>query len=407
MGYKFKAISGFTWRQVFYLANNLIAIGRMAVLARLLTPYDFGLFSITAIALGLSEAFTQTGVNLTILQSKKKINFFLDTAWVISIFRGFFIALLMLCLAWLLPKIYHEAGLVKLVVLASFVPSIKGFINPMIVSLQKNLHFSKNTYYHLSRVVVETVVAILLALYLHDATAFIWGMIAGAFFEVIISFIYFKPRPKFKYQAVVSRLIFKNAKGLTPMAALNYVYENVDNLIIGKVLGATNLGYYQNAYALSHKANYQLAQAANHGLLPIFAKIEQDKKRVKQAFFKAVSIMALVMLGASLVLVLWPEPIIRILLGDQWLASVPLMPILTLAGWLQGFSILIYTFFLAKAKFRPINLHLVATVSLLILFVWYGSVANGLVGASWGVVASRALTLPILGYFLYQEVKNT
>ena len=406
MGYKFKAFSGFGWRQAFYLANNLIAIGRVMILARLLSPYDFGLFSIAAIALGLSEAFTQTGINLTILQSKLPVKKFLDTAWVIAITRGFFIALIMLILAYLLPKFYQEPNLAFLILLASLVPAVKGFINPNIISLQKELHFFKGTVYSLSRVVIEALMTIALAFYLRNATAFVWGMIAGAFWEVAISFIFFKLKPKFRFQKPVAKLIFKNAKGLTPMAALNYIHENVDNLIIGKILGATNLGYYQNAYALAHKANYQPAQAANHGLLPIFAKIEGDLPRLKKAFFKSLVAVGVTISALSVVLIIWPDFVVKILLGPKWQASVPLLPILALAGLLQGISMIFYTLFLARARFKPINYHLLTTVVLLIIFVWWGSAWFGLVGASWGIVASRVLTLPILVYFIKKEFKG-
>lgn len=405
MGYKFKAISGFSWRQVFYVLNNLIAIGRVMILARILTPYDFGLFSITAIALGLSEAFTQTGINLTILQSDKKVNYFIDTAWVIAILRGFFIALLMLVLAVVLPRFYFEPKLTYLILLASLVPLIKGFINPALVSFQKYLHFSKHTAFHLSRVIVETTIAIVVAIYLRNASAFIWGMIAGAIFEVTASFAVFKLKPKFKFDKKIAKIIFHNAKGLTPMAALNYVHENVDNLIIGKILGATNLGFYQNAYSLAHKANFQLAQAANHGLFPIFAKIEKDRQRLKQAFFKSFLTMSLMMLGFSLLLIIWPDFVVNLVLGTKWSSSIPILPILTLAGLIQGVSLLFYTLFLSQAKFKAINLHLVLTVVLLIIFTWVGAKTGGLVGASWGIVASRAITLPILLYFTYKEFR--
>ncbi len=406
MGYKFKAISGFSWRQVFYIINNLIAIGRIMILARILTPYDFGLFSITAIALGLSEAFTQTGINLTILQSKLPIKKFIDTAWVIAIGRGFLITLLMAGLAYILPHIYQEPNLVFMIALASLIPAIKGFINPNIISLQKHLHFFKNTLYSSSRVVVEATATILLAIYLKNATAFIWGMIISAVFEVIISFVFFKLRPRFKFKKSVAKLILENAKGLTPMAALNYVHENVDNLIIGKILGATNLGYYQNVYALAHKANYQLAQAANHGLLPIFAKIEQDKPRLKKAFFKSLLTVGLITSFFSAILIIWPDFVVNILLGSKWQPSISLLPILALAGFIQGLSMIFYTLFLARARFKPINYHLIATVFLLVIFVWWGGLNFGLKGASWGIVASRFLTLPILIYFTKKKFKG-
>lgn len=405
MGYQKKAIAGFGWRQFFYIVNNLIAVGRIMILARLLTPYDFGLFSITAISLGLSEAFTQTGINITILQSKKKINFFLDTAWVIAIFRGLIIAILVALFALVLPHFYHETKLVNLIILASLIPLIKGFINPMVVSLQKDLNFFKDTIFNLTRTISEAILVIVFALYLRDATAFIFAMIGSASIEVCLSFLIFKLKPRFKFSKERAAVIFHNAKSLSPMAFLDYLHENLDNLIVGKILGTNPLGIYQNAYALSHKANYQITQASNHSLLPIFSRIETDKIRLRRAFFKSFVFIGGLISVTSAILFLWPSFIVNLILGAKWHSAIQILPILTLAGLLQGFAMLFYSLFLAKAKFKPINFHLVSNVLLLVIFIWWGSSQAGLVGASWGVVASRVVSLPILVCYAYQVLK--
>ena len=95
MGYTKNTISGFSWQTILkFLTMASILIKTMFV-ARILNPSDFGLFAIIAIALGIAEATTQTGVNLTIIQSKRSIKYFLDTAWVIAIIRGLIIGIIM------------------------------------------------------------------------------------------------------------------------------------------------------------------------------------------------------------------------------------------------------------------------------------------------------------------------
>jgi len=405
MGYQQKAIAGFGWRQFFYIINNVIAVGRIMIVARLLAPYDFGLFSITLISLGLSEALTQTGINLTILQSKRKIEFFLDTAWVIAILRGLVIALLVASLALVLPNFYHETKLTQLIILASLIPLIKGFINPMIVSLQKDLNFFKDTLFNLVRIMTETILVIIFAFYLHNATAFILAMIGSAAAEVCLSFALFKLKPKFRFSRERAEIIFHNAKSLSPMALLDYLHENLDNLIIGKILGTNQLGVYQNTYSLSHKPNYQVTQASNHSLFPIFAKIEADKFRLRRAFLKSFVIISGLIISTSAILFLWPTFIVNLILGPKWHTAITILPILTLAGLTQGFAMLFYSLFLAKAQFKPINLHLFSTVFFLIIFTWWGGTQAGLIGASWGVVASRLVTLPILIYYAYKLLK--
>ncbi len=163
MGYTKDAVRGFSWQSAATLLSTGITAGKLIVLARLLTQQDFGLFALISIALGLTEAITQTGINITIIKSSKPITYYLNTAWVIAIIRGFVIAIIMGLMGVIMATIYHEPTLIYLVAIAGIVPIIKGFINPAITSWQKNLQFEIDTSYRLSLVAVETPSAILLA----------------------------------------------------------------------------------------------------------------------------------------------------------------------------------------------------------------------------------------------------
>ncbi|MBT4681265.1 MAG: oligosaccharide flippase family protein, partial [Candidatus Pacebacteria bacterium] len=141
MSYSKQAVSGFSWQTIMKIFAAFISLAKISVLARLLSPDDFGLFSLTIIALGLSEAAAQTGINITILQSKRSVSYFLDTAWVISIARGFVIAIMMIIIGFGLGNYFDNPQLISLVSLASLIPVIKGLINPYIISMRKNLKF--------------------------------------------------------------------------------------------------------------------------------------------------------------------------------------------------------------------------------------------------------------------------
>jgi len=127
MGYTKQAMHGFGWQTFLKFVSAALVIGKIAVLSRLLTPEDFGIFAIVAIALGLVEASTQTGVNTTILQSNRSISYYLDTAWVIAIVRGLIIAIVMTVLGFGLSIYYEKESLRFLVAIAALVPLIKGF----------------------------------------------------------------------------------------------------------------------------------------------------------------------------------------------------------------------------------------------------------------------------------------
>lgn len=396
MGYQKHAISGFSWNAVLKIATSLLTVAKVAITARLLTPTDFGIFSLIAIALGLTESTTQTGINLTILQSKQSIRYFLDTAWVIAIGRGFLIGILMVLLGVVLGEYYSEPSLPVLTAIAALVPVIKGFINPSIVTLHKELKFFQDGVYRFSLAAAEAVLAVILSFFIASPLALVLALVFGALFEVLISFLFFEERPVFNYIPSRAKAIFANAKGLSISSALNYVYENIDDFIIGKILGTHSLGLYHNSYALTHKATADVSKITHHATIPILSQIQDDGTRLYNAFIKSGLATLAVATVASLPFFLFPEFIVQLILGEQWLGIVPLVPWLAGAGLLQAVGILGHTVLLATRHYTYLNTHLAMSLGLLITLLIFMTQQNGIDGVGPALVISRLLSIPIL-----------
>lgn len=396
MGYTTNAVAGFSWQTLQKLVTAGVTIGKIYFLARLLQPNDFGLFSLTAIALGVTESMTETGINLTILQAKKSVAHFVDTAWIIAICRGFLIAVVMLAMGWGMQEFFATPALWPLVSVTALIPIIKGFLNPAIVSWHKDMEFAKESFYKFSLVFIEAIASVALAFWLHSVWALILGMLVSAVFEVGLSFVVIQLRPKLKYSPAAAGVIFHNAKWLSVATAFHYLNENVDNLLLGKLVGTYNLGLYQNAYALGHKVNYEVTKSIHHGTIPVYTRIVDTLTRLQSAVLRSVGVTGVIVLLGSLPLLIAPELVVQYLLGSAWVEAVPLVRILTVAGLIQSFSSVGYTLFLAKKSYFVMNLHLIATFIATVAFIWFGFQWGGFTQAVRGIVWARLLTLPII-----------
>ncbi len=378
--------------------TGAITLAKIAILARLLSPEQFGQFSLVSIALGLSEAVTETGINVTILQSKRSVEYFLNTAWVVAICRGLLIGSLMVLLGLGMSQYYADSSLSALVALAALIPVIKGLINPAIVGLRKELKFFADSSFRFSLVVVDALLAVTLSLMMPTVTALILSIIAAAAFEVALSFAALSLRPRFA--VIPSRLheILHNGKGITLASALTYLNENIDNLIVGKLLGTYTLGLYHNSYRLGHKANAELASAANHGLFPVFSKIGDDPIRLQRAFARTSVIVIGLASLASLPLIVFPEFFVQLVLGTQWLAAAPALPWLTAAGLVQAVHVVGYSLLITKKQYRWLNAHQLGTVTLTITALVLMCPPFGLTGAGIAIFAGRFALLPVLLY---------
>lgn len=405
MGYTKDAVRGFSWQSAATLLSTGITAGKLIVLARLLTQQDFGLFALISIALGLTEAITQTGINITIIQSSKPITYYLNTAWVIAIIRGFVIAIIMGLMGVIMATIYHEPTLIYLVAIAGIVPIIKGFINPAITSWQKNLQFEIDTSYRLSLVAVETLSAILLALIWPRVEVLIFSVLVAAVFEVTISFGLLKLKPAFMLSKKKAQEILLNARGLSLTSALDYFTENVDEIILGRTLGTSHLGTYHAGYSLSHRPTVGLAQALNHSTLPVFTKIGADRTRLRRAFIKSSGNLMLLSSLAAVPLIFFPEPIIMFVLGNKWMSLSPVLPWLGLAGISQTIIKLAYNLLISQKSYRLMNWHRALTLIILAPLLISLSQHYGLTGAGIAWVIARLLPLPLLLFAIIKILK--
>lgn len=398
MSYTQKAIIGFSGQSLLKLSTYVLSLIKVYFLARLLSPTDFGLFSLTAIALGITEAMTETGVNLTILQAAQSVKYFLDTAWVISITRGFIIGSLMILSGWGMSHFFGEPDLVMLIALAALVPVIKGFINPYIVVLHKKMLFWQDTLYRFAILATEIVMSIIFSYWWRSAIGLIAGLIASAVLEVSISFIFFRWRPKFIYSPSRGKIILNNAKFLSLSTVLNYLCENIDDFLIGRLTSTAELGLYHNAYSLTHKANFQLAKSVHHGIIPILTQISDQMARLKNAFFKSAASLLLIVVAISLPIAIFDRWLVLTFLGPEWIGTIPLIKPLLLAGVIQSLISICQTLLMAKKRFGYLNLQLLfELVSMIILIFWGGS-QNGLTGAVYGLLWARFISLPVAGW---------
>lgn len=385
---------------------TVITAVKMMILARMLSQYDFGLFALVMVAVGIVESMTETGVNPTIIQSSKSVSYFTNTAWVISIVRGLIISIVMIIMGFGMRLFYDSPQLFILVGITSLIPLIKGFINPFIVTLQKDMLFYRDSLYRLSLLIVEAAATILLAFLMRSVYALIFGLIIAAAFEVILTFVMFKERPRFIYMKSRAQEIFENMRGLNALAILGYIVENVDSIVIGKVTSTSALGVYQNSYGLTHRLNLQLAKSVAHGTFPVYARIQRDQDRLRRALFRTLSISILGFTLMGLPFFLFPEFTIRFFLGENWLEAVPLVRPLILAGLVQSVVSICSAFFVVRKSFRWLNINLLSTVTLMLILIPWMSAQSGLVGAVLAVLLARIMSVPFILIGMHQTLRH-
>ena len=401
MGYSRQIIKGISWVAGIRVITRILSFLKTVVIARVLTPSQFGVFGIATLILTLIEILTETGINVFLIQEKENIDSYINTAWVVSIIRGILIGLVIALVAPFVANFFHVGTYSSLILLISLVPVIRGFINPSIVTFRKEMQFNKDFIYNISVFLVETIVTITLVLVTHHVSSLIWGMISGSVFEVYITFHMAYPRPHFEFHKERFLKVLNFGKWITTSTILNYFYQHGDDIAVGRLLGATALGYYDMAYRLSLVPLSDISDVITKVTFPVYVKISEDRKRLQRAIIRSLLFVTLCVVPIGLVLYFFPKQIILLIFGEKWLPAVPALQVLGIFGMIRALSSCASAVFLSAQQQKIFTLittvGLLGLVSTIVPFV----IKWGIVGAGLSALLGTFLTLPFIGFFLY------
>ncbi len=406
MGYTRSVIKGVSWMTALQTVIRGLTFLKIAVLARVLTPTQFGIFGIAALVLSFLEIITETGINIILIQSRENIGKSLDSAWVTSILRGIIICLGIIIFAPFIIFFFDSPQALGIILLISVVPLIKGFINPAEIIFQKELRFKNEFLFRTFIFFIDALVSIIFALITHSVYSLIFGLISGATLEVVLSFVLIKTRPKLRFNGMHMREIFHKGKWVTGASILNYFGENGDNILVGKLLGTTPLGVYQMAYRLSITPITEISDVMNKVIFPIFSKIENDKRRLLTAFSKTLSMNSLGTILLGLVILTYPKEVINIVLGSQWIEAADVLRVLAIFGIIRAFLSPASVVLLATGNQKYLTLITFVRLVVLLLVIFPLINQFGIIGAGYSQLISALVSFPIIVFTLFKVFRK-
>lgn len=407
MGYTKSALLGFSWIGLMRFFSRGGGMLRAALLARLLSPLDFGIFGIAFLALAFLELLTETGINVVLVQEHENaIEEYLNTAWVVSIVRGVLVCLLLCLTAPLIVLFFKEPRALPLLLLVSLVPLVRGFINPAVARFQKKLEYRRDFSYRSVLIAVETLVSVALAFITRHPASLVVGLLASAFIELIITHAAIRPRPKLAFNRKQFTKIVSLGKWVTTAGIFEYIASRSQDIVIGRNISSVSLGLYQMANRFTTLPTSEIIEVVNRVTFPIYTKIADDKKRLRRAFFRNYLGILALFLPLTLVIYGFADSITLFILGDQWKAVAPLMRSLSLLNAAIVLTAPSNPLLLALKKQKHLsNLTLLRAIVLVIMIVPMIS-KWGIIGVIYATFISYVATLPFRFWYTLAVLKE-
>lgn len=405
MGYFENTLKGITWMTALRGLTRGLAVIKIAILARILLPSQFGNYGIALLTLGFLEVLTETGINVFLIQEKDDTQTYLDSAWVVSIIRGILISLVILAVTPVVIYFFKTPQVRTLLYLVAAVAFVRGFINPMEVTFQKKLQFMKEFSFQGFLYFTDAVIAVTIGIITKSEASMIISMLIAAVAEVFLSFILFKDKPRLSVQKEKVLKVIHSGKWITGAGIFSYIFQNIDNVVVGKFLGTTSLGFYQQAYSISTLPVSEVGQIFNKVTFPVYVQISEDKERLKKAFFKTLGVIAALVIPFALIILLFARPIILIFLGPKWLTIEPVLKILAIFGVLKAILNFSYSLFLSlKLQKYVMYSELMGIIGMGIV-IYPMTVKFGIVGAGTSTIIAFVFSLPVVVWGLRRVFK--
>ena len=396
MSLKQQVVKGVSWNIFEQIARQCISIGITVVLARILSPKDYGLVALSAVFTGFIWLFGNLAMGSAIIQRKEINDDYLSTSFWTSVASAV-VLYLVLCAIAPFTADYYNQPLLKSIIMVS---GIGLLISPLYVIhkslLTKDLAFGKLAIMQTVNAMVSSGASLIIALLGFGVWSLVLGSLVSGILYVPALWYMVKWRPKAVFKRDCFRDLFGFSSYLLAFNTFNYFARNFDNLIIGKFLGAGVLGIYSIAYEWMMKPLKQISWSLTRVMFPAFSTIQDDLVRVRSAVLKMVSVISFITFPMMTGLLMVAPELILVVLGPKWEGVIVPLQLLCLIGALQSIGTIVGSIFNSQGR-SDLQFKTGVVTSI-------GHVVGFLIGIRWGLTGLiKAYICTNLIFFFYNQ----
>lgn len=345
-----KTITGVTWSMGAQIGRQGAVFAVGIVLARLLTPRDFGLVAMVTIITGFATVFAEMGFGGALVQKKDIEELHLSSVFWLNLGVGILLTILFIVGAPLIAQFYEEPLLVPLTSLLSFNFLISSVIIVQRTLLTKSLDFRKLSIIEIVAVIIAGGIAIILAY----AGFGVWSLVIQALLisaiMAVLLWVFSAWYPKLRFSWHAVKELFGFSTSLFATQTLDYTVRNIDYVLIGRFLGPNPLGIYSRAYSVMLFPLANISRVLTRVMFPSFSIIQENTQRVKNIYLKLTQVIGLFAFPIMLGIFVTAYTFVLVIFGEQWLEMVPILRILCFVGLIQSIVSLNGNLYLSQGR---------------------------------------------------------
>ena len=405
--------SGVFWTFLEQLGRRGIVVLVTILLARFLTPDDFGLIAMVSVFFAFANALMDVGFRQALIRKQNATQIDYATMFYSNLVLGLLAYALLFFSAPAISSFYKEPRLILLVRIVGVVVLINALQFVQIVDLTRRLDFKTQFKVTIPAGIISGLAAVLLAM----AGAGVWSLVAQMIFSpLIITFSLWMIntwRPTLEFSAGSFRELFGFGSKLFLSGVLDILFRNIYVIVIAKIFDATLTGYYFFATKVRDIILEQFSSSIQRVTFPALASVQSDDLRLKNGFRKVIQATTYLIFPAMVFLAVMARPLFELLLNPKWLPAVPYLQLLCAAGVMYPLHVVNLNILQVKGR-SDLFLYLEVVKKIMIACVLLVSSRYGIVAILIGQIATSLLayipnsyfSAKLIGYTAKEQMKD-
>lgn len=383
------------------------------ILARLLTPNDYGIISLITIFIALANVFIQSGFNTALIQKKDTTEEDFSSVFYLSLLVAGILYIILFISSPYIAKFYGIKELIPVLRVLSIILFFGAINSIQNAVVSRTMNFRKLFTSSIFSAIISGVIGIILAYLGFGVWALVAQQIINQISITIILWFTLKWRPRLVFSITRIGSLFSYGWKLLVSSLIDTLYMNLRSLIVGKVYTSEMLAFYNRGDQFPQIIVSNINGSIQSVMLPTLSLEQDNKKRVKELVRRSIVTSSFLLFPLMIGLAVIAEPLIKILLTEKWLSCVPFMQIfcLTYALWpihtanLQAINALGRSDIYLKLEI----IKKIVGTTILIISMFYGVYAIAIGGLLSGVISSFINSYPnlrLLDYSYKEQIKD-
>jgi O-antigen/teichoic acid export membrane protein len=409
---KKRLILGAAWIGASRVAISLIGFVSTMVLARILTPEDFGLVAIATTVMAVLTALTQLSLASALVQRQTVEDDHIHTAFTLNLLRAIAIGAILAAMAAPIAQIYKDDRLIGIVLVLAGSSILSGVSSPRLVMLSRQLVFWQQFVVNAPQKLVGFIVSLSLALATDSYWAIIIGNLAASAFGVAASYWVAPYRPVFRLNR--ARELFSFSAWLSLGAVVTTLSWRLDQLLIGYFLGKPVLGAYSVGDNLASLPTREAMAPLAQTFFPGFSRLTDQPARLRHAYQLAQTSLCVIAFPVGVGFAVVADPLIRLMMGPQWHSAIIMVQVISVVVCAQGLSNNLQPLAMAMGQTRTLfardsialAIRLPMLLGGMIFFGIAGVLAARAVSASIGILINLSFVRRLIGVSLFDQLAS-